>query len=211
MVIRIAQLLILSAIVVSTASGQVQLGLQTGASFVNLVAHSDYSLNFQYKPVFGFSIGGICNVPLLEWLSLQAEPRYIQKRSKTEPDIRGGGFDETTDYLELPILIKGEFSKSVIRPFFLFGPRVSMLLSSLMKVSDPPSPSYQLDTKWIYHRFDFGLDFGGGAEYYITPGFSVSPSVRYSFGVLNISASYYTLYARGFQFYLDLLVRLADD
>jgi hypothetical protein len=63
MVTRMSRLLILSVIVVSTASGQVQLGLQTGGSFVNLAANSNYPTVDQCKALPGFSIGVVCNAP----------------------------------------------------------------------------------------------------------------------------------------------------
>jgi Outer membrane protein beta-barrel domain len=209
MVTRFSQLAVLSVIALSTASAQVQLGLQTGASYVDISAESNYPMTYRYTPILGYAVGIVCNVHLSEWAYVQAEPLYIQNGLHVEPRFDGGArSDELNDYIGLPILLKAEFGNSVIRPYLLVGPRLSLLLSATNEVSDPPSPSYRYDVKAFYHRFDFAFDFGGGAEYFVNPQFSLAPSVRYSLGLLNIRTADFISYARGFQFNLALLVKL---
>lgn len=209
MVTRIFQIVIVSAVLPAIAAAQLQVGLQAGGSFINTAAQSNYLSSDKYSYAFGCSIGGVCNLHLFDWISLQAEPRYIQKGSDFDNEPVTNDATETLKYLEFPILIKLEIISHSLRPFFVAGPEASMLLSARLKITEMGNGGIiMLDTKSTRRRFDLGLNFGGGIECMVTNTLSFSPSVRYSHGFLNLdNATGYYAYARGFQFYIDTLIR----
>jgi hypothetical protein len=77
---------------------------------------------------------------------------------------------------------------SLFKPFFIFGPEIGILLSENEKIEI--SGTSALDTNSLFRKikmkpFDFGLNFGGGAEFEMK---RIIPFIQvgYYWGLINI-------------------------
>ena len=98
------------------------------------------------------------------------------------------------------------FQGSAIRPYAFAGPSISIVLDATESHSYPGLHIPDQDwTPWI-STTDFAIDFGGGAEFDITPLMGITGEFRYSAGVKNLmnfqpntEGMFVTTKASGFQ------------
>jgi hypothetical protein len=95
-------------------------------------------------------------------ISIQAEPRYIQKGGKV--DFGSGASAEAEfSYFELPFSVKAQFNTKVIKPYIFAGPTLSFLLSSetefkLMGQKSTADRKDETDSK------EFSIDIGAAIQ-----------------------------------------------
>jgi len=155
---------------------QVQLGLQAGANFAD-VTQDPTQEGVEISTRTGFLIGGILFYSFSPILGLQVEPAYVQKGAKVDLPLSEGGTVQaeatlTTDYLDIPVLLKASFGGGVVQPYLLAGASIAFLLGDatlrLDKVTidgqDITSeiPSDEREEKQEFKSTDFILNFGGG-------------------------------------------------
>ena len=191
------------------SEAQIRIGIQTGLNLGSITHPNGFlSLpNLKLYNLTGFTLGCIGEFVFTNTIRLQIEPRYIQKGEKselTDPTFMAKSTG-TFNYIELPILVKAEFGESNFRPFVLAGPNIGFLISiSSESFIDGQSVGVN-NSKAGYKANDFALDFGAGMEYRITSILSLSSSVRYSLGLLNIHIGPDSVKTRGIQIYIGCL------
>lgn len=182
-------------------------GLQGGVNIgkfevENLVEGAEVS----YKS--GLIISGIINYELFNEISLQIEPRYIQKNHEVE--IVSDDFISTTygDYLELPINLIYKLNSSKIAPFLLGGISFGYLLNIDATVKSNNS-IIKLDSKNKFSDLDISLGLGAGLKYVMNKRLDVVFDARYSLGITNISPNDYgEINTRGIQLLVGALYKL---
>lgn len=183
-----------------SASSQVpiRLGVVAGINYAK-----DYLSNEQsnFGTRIGFISGGLIEVEVSDNLYIQVEPRYTQS-GRIEGYFFVGGVAEPTivgtgdrvfklDYLQIPLLLKTNLSKTRLRPFVFAGPNIGYLISGkaewegydVRQVGMDPS----LDVKNEYESLDISFDLGAGLEYQISADMAVLADVRYSAGLNKIN------------------------
>ena len=111
------------------------------------------------------------------------QPTFVQNGYR----VTGGeAYDNVLiDELEFPLLFKVKFFDGAIHPYAFAGTNFSFLLSATANYNYPglpPHPDQILQT----YPVDFAVEFGGGAEFNITPILGITADVRYSLGLVNI-------------------------
>lgn len=173
--------------------------------------------SFQTRKVkYGALLGVAFEYPLLKHLSIQPELNFVQKGYKYEFEYKNElayGFHRfalETNYFEIPILLKYQFSSTKVKYSLLIGPTVSGLFSGNFKTYSvyayrlPPDISeYERTNKirfdeWPYpgdgagggyniieNWLELGVHFGGQFEFFE----KVILDVRYGLGL----TSFYSL------------------
>ncbi len=139
----------------------------------------------------GFMIGAQAELGFSKMFYIVLEPTYCGK---------GGSVGTTTlavNELDFPALFKVKFMKGIIRPYAFAGPDLCFVLSSTATTG-----GQNTDISSQTSSVDFAIDFGGGAEYNITPKIGITLDIRYSIGLSNlnnVAGSTTTIKASGFQ------------
>ncbi len=124
-----------------------------------------------------------------------AEPMFSQKGVKQDGTLFVGGFGEpvsgtiTTKVseLDIPILAKVKFLQGVVRPYAFAGPSIGFVLSAKEDWEPIGYASQEVDIKDNTSSVDFGLVFGGGAEFHIARSIALTADVRYSLGLSDMA------------------------
>ncbi len=157
-------------------NAQAKVGLRAGVmSSQQEVQDGDITEN--YKSKLGADIAFVADFPI-GIVSISPEFHWLQKGGKIE-DLSGtvGEVSRTFNYLEIPLLVKLNFGKTV-GFFLLAGPSVGYLLNGTDKDMDGQTNDVDLD---FYKRAEFGAHVGGGIG--LGP---VKIDVRYIFGLTDI-------------------------
>jgi len=124
----------------------------------------------------GFIGGGFLDYHFTDIISVQPEILFTMKGEKLNETVRDFGIvhsDIRFNYIEVPLLGKITlFTKNAIHPVISAGPFFSVYPKN-------------------FKRTDFGLVFGGGADFDITR-FNIILDIRYSFSLkdaVNITTS----------------------
>jgi opacity protein-like surface antigen len=138
-------------------------------------------------PKLGVTVGAICEIVLLNMVSVEPGIVYSQRGSKV--DFGGGvmGHDYLS-YLTVPVNATLKIpANPALCPYILAGLNGGILVSATADSSDQ-----SFDAKDVYNTFDFGLDFGAGCELdlaNIVPSWAkIVPSIEYVYyvGLANI-------------------------
>ncbi|MDD4050715.1 MAG: porin family protein [candidate division Zixibacteria bacterium] len=106
--------------------------------------------------------------------AVQPEIFYVMKGA--EKDLFFITAHWSSDYLEVPVLLKYDFMPDgPVHPNLFVGPALDVLLSSKFKISD-----YEVDVSDGMKTIDFSLVFGGGLDYK-----RFVFDVRYTLGLVN--------------------------
>ncbi len=136
-------------------------------------------------------------------VSLQFEPRYVQKVNKWER----GNYSERVELreFELPVLLILKPFRSQLRPYLIAGPNVGFVLTG-RDFLDRPGVRYEQNIRTNLSYFDISLDFGVGGEYKFSE-FSVTAEARYSHGISDLenTISSQRIKSRSIQFLVGIL------
>jgi hypothetical protein len=131
-----------------------------------------------------FGMGAILNIHVSRYLSLQANPMYLQKggtmmQDDPDPDAR-----IKTSFIEVPLFIRADFGKT-IRPYVLAGPSFGFLLTSKAEIK---FAGYVLeaDLKEITRKLATSFSMGTGIEFPLWMG-SVFLQGTYTFNLTNLN------------------------
>lgn len=155
---------------------QSKVGIRAGViSSKQDVQNGDVTEDYESK--LGADIALVADFPI-GLISISPEFHWLQKGSKIE-DLSGpvGEVSRTFNYLEIPLLVKLNFGKTV-GFFLLAGPSVGYLLNGTDKDMDGQTNDIDLD---FYNRAEFGAHVGGGIG--LGP---IKIDVRYIFGLTDI-------------------------
>jgi hypothetical protein len=136
----------------------------------------------------GVEIGIVKN-----FFSVQPELLFIQKGEQY--DAEGVVTKAKLNYLELPVLAKVSFGSETVKGYVNAGPSVAFGLMGKQTVEGGPNAG-ETDIRFgdgsgegrrsLDNRFDFGLQFGGGASIGAGPG-SMVVDVRYGLGLTDLN------------------------
>ncbi len=207
---KTATVLIMLAALLFMTNGvaQVQLGLQAGANFADV---SDFptpeiidflEVDVETSIRTGFMFGGMLFYSFSPVLGLQVEPAYVQKGTKVDVSatlegmvLKGEG-TVTTDYLDIPVLLKASFGDGPVKPYLIAGASVAFLLGDAELEIDKVTlngvdvtseiPSNERKEKLEANSTDFILNFGGGV---IIPAGQVNIFIegQYNIGLTDVN------------------------
>lgn len=137
----------------------------------------------------GFQFGAVGNIEFNELLSLQPELLFSQKGIKFK---NGSDYIKlTTNYLEIPVLIKVSFGSDDFKGFFNAGPYFGYWLSGKSIIcfdGKTEKDIYEFDDEGNNqdNRLDLGLSFGGGMAFKIGSG-NLIFDLRYGLGLADMN------------------------
>lgn len=187
------QVFLLAAAVLSSLSATAQISLIPKAGITVTSVSYDGDPNGQ-KGKIGFVGGAGVEFGIIKnFFSVQPELLFIQKGDQYENE--GVETRSTLNYLELPVLAKISFGSEAVKGYVNAGPSLAMGLTGKYKVEggedagetdirfgDPANDG----RRYLDNRFDFGVQFGGGASIGAGPG-SVVVDVRYGLGLSDLN------------------------
>jgi hypothetical protein len=162
---------------------KVDLGVIGGINFADMyIKGGGKELDVASHQLFG--MGVILNIHMSRYLSLQANPMYLQKggtmmQDDPDPDAR-----IKTSFLELPLFIRANFGKT-IRPYVLVGSSFGFLLTSKAEV-EIGGNVLEADLKDITKKAAISFSTGTGIEFPIWIG-SVFLQGTYTFDLINLN------------------------
>jgi opacity protein-like surface antigen len=166
-----------------------------------------YPAGFTQGGHTGIMFGAQAELGFAKMFYVVMEPAYVGKGYS----ITGaqGSATVAVNELQFPVLFKVKFLKGVIRPYAFAGPNIGFVLASTLSYSITGQTIPDQDLKSQTSSTDFAIDFGGGAEYNVTPKIGITLDIRYSLGVGNLAnppatpgqaaATSQTNHASGFQ------------
>jgi len=183
----------------------VKLGVRGGINIANLSFDPEIStilpgMSNSNRTVF--LVGGILQLDLAGPVSLVVEPTYIQKGVNVEGnnilfEIEGQQYQLNNlkvsyklEYLEIPVLLKVNIPLPMVKPYAEVGPTIGLNLSSSFTTDITyagQDMSEDTDNKDNTSSTEFGLAFGAGVEYSISPLVSFVIDGRYSLGLSDLS------------------------
>ena len=163
------------------------------------------------KALLGPSLGAIVEIPIYGILSVRAEPSYIQKGSDFTVDnslpLETKVYPQ---YLQIPVELQANLPMTIFTPHVFLGPNVGFLLSGKGQWISAFDPEPEFDVKNIIKNIDFGMDFGAGLDFSITPLIKANIDFKYSLGLPNIlkpgaGTTLLTAYTHGYQVLVGVL------
>jgi hypothetical protein len=183
--------------IVKPANAQIRMGFVGGLNFSEVSSNADdavlsiatsffsdeieLGLKLNSRTLFG--LGGVLDLPVAKDVVLRLEPLYLQKGSKAKIISGEKLADYTITFLEIPAFIKYEFGTGVVRPSFLAGPTLGLVLSA--KGFDFNEGDSEIDWTDFTKSPEFGLAFGGGLNF-LAGANVIFVEARYAFGLNNI-------------------------
>jgi len=148
------------------------LGVQAGINFASLSGDGSAILSSNT----GFQAGVQLDVPYTPYFSLMPELRYVERGF----GLSGDG-NVTLNYVELPVLAKFNLpTGNPFTPFLLFGPNFSLKTGT--------GGNGILLGAGSYHTFDFGLNFGFGAQFQIAQTSRFFVDFEYYLGLTDVTS-----------------------
>lgn len=208
--ILLALCLVSVSVPYSFSQTQFGLGLRTGIDFSTISFDPEAPLapTVTKSGLTTFVIGAVAELQFAGMFAAEIEPRYILKGIKYE----SGAAKQTvsTSQLELPLHFKVKFLKGSVRPFAFVGPNLGIVLTAKSKLEGTGNDG-ETDLKNTTSSTDFGLDFGGGAEFKVASNIAITGDVRYTLGLSNLDTTpgiTSTTKTRGFQILFGALFLL---
>ena len=199
---QITFVLLVSLLVATTVAArpQAKFGIKAGATMANLsgdgwdtMEELDSSLTIEKKFLMGMAAGLFVEITLgTSGVSLQPEFLYVTKGGKGEV-TRADGETYTqklkNEYIEVPVLIKYNFtSAGIASPFMFAGPVAAFNIASKVQNKDVPQDDPTLGDKDIENAksLDFGLTIGVGLGLAVGPSGKLTFDLRYTIGLTNV-------------------------
>ncbi|MCU0355620.1 MAG: PorT family protein [Cytophagales bacterium] len=170
--------------------GQISFGAKAGANFASGTSRV-VGQKIDISSVTGFHAGGIVDIALNDYVSIQPELLFSQKGG--EGRFLSGNIllTDRTNYLELPLSIVGKVEAGPGKVFVGAGGYAAALLGGRRRTETNIFIGTVTDTRDIrvgntdddeYRPLDFGLNFKAGYEF----DFGVFVSGNYSLGLYNL-------------------------
>lgn len=166
----------------------VRLGVMGGASFATLGGEDVDDADTRT----GFSGGASLTIPLRGRLSLEVNALYSQKGAKGSDASESLIFK--LDYLELPVLLRYDFTGERVRPFASAGVSFAYRTSCKARGSTEgftaefdcddfaDDPEFGLDV----NTWDTGVAFGGGLDFPLANDRLFTVGARYTYGLSDV-------------------------
>lgn len=180
------------AVAQEATASKMAFGIQGGLGFGNASGDSAKAGPGETKKMrMGFLGGAFVEFKLGSQFALRPELMYVQKGVKYEADAGSEKLTAKVDYLEVPILfawapeMQGKMQAQVFA-----GPYVAMLMGAKWKGEGFTGAdsifNTEEDVKDSTKSIDFGLTFGAGFGYKVSPKGELFFNVRYDYGMTKI-------------------------
>lgn len=170
----------------SSHSQNLCFGFKSG---INL-SSANISPNVSTSNRTGIIFGAVLEYKAADMFYIQPELEYIMKGVKQKIDLYN--YEETVklDYIQIPVYAKLKFDipNSPFKPYAMLGPSLGFNINSKDEVSLNGQSSTS-DLSSSTETIDFGLNFGAGGEFKITPSSSIFGEIQYGLGLTDISKS----------------------
>jgi len=197
-IVSIVGIVVLMLAMTASAQSQIKFGVKAGAAMATMSGDGwddievldSVSIEKKYK--LGLAAGAFVEFPLgTSGVSLQPEFLYVIKGAKAEVTEEGETYTEKlkNDYLEVPVLIKYNFTTAgSTSPFMFVGPVAAFNIGSEMMVEDPPAADSTLGDFDIDNAksLDFGLTIGGGLGLAMGQSGKLTFDLRYTIGLGDV-------------------------
>lgn len=168
-----------------SAQNDFKIGINAGINYPDIRGH-EYAKYNNFK--VGYLIGVSFDYFLRENFSLKANINYDRKIKKIQltyfnyeaEETGKENFNETYEYINLPILLKYEFGNSKF--FTNGGPFMNYLLN---KKIDPNYPNDDSDVLTEQKKIDFGLSLGVGSNISLNKKNDLTIEIRDDFGLID--------------------------
>jgi len=159
------------------AAANVQFGIKFGGNIAKLTGADLDDIEATLKSKVGFVGGIFLTFNLGKILAIQTEVLYTMKGATYDySDLQDPYIAKlTSDYLEIPLLLKIRIPLPLIQPFVFAGPAVGFRLSQKIESDGPDIPP---DDRLLKNN-DYGAIVGAG----VNLGHSFMLDVRYSQGL----------------------------
>lgn len=168
------------------------MGLEGGINLANLSITPTFNTNSKT----GFMVGGFADIGVSRVVSIKPSVRYISKGFSQQGT--GFSYSQTYSYIEMPLLIKAKLPLQHVKPYIEVGPTLGIQLSASSELQLNGQVE-NLDQGAFFSAIDFGLYFGSGAEFRVSPGIDIFSGFGYSLGLTNISKTTTSAKTNGFQ------------
>lgn len=175
----IAAILFFCAVSTNSQS-KLSLGFEAGLNIAN--ANTTPSSPFGSK--MGFIIGGVLDAPITPSFSLAPGIRFITKG--TSYSGADGVASNSASVIEIDALAKVKFALTEIKPYLFAGPSLGFIMSASYSQTPTGGTSSTTDVSSSYETIDFGLMFGGGLDFKMSPTMDLFGQFGYSLGLSNI-------------------------
>lgn len=164
-------------------------GITAGATFSNLRSSEDLDLERRTGTTFGVSL----QFPMGSKFALQPEALFLSKGAKLRQPFVGTAGARTNirlDYLEIPVLLRYDFSREVIGPHMYIGPSVGFNVGCRLQYGGGTEEEALGNTDCDRDDFkpktlDYGLTVGAGVDFNLGP-LAATGGLRYGIGLADI-------------------------
>lgn len=164
----------------SYSQSKLSLGFEAGLNIAN--TNQTPSTSFGSKTCF--IIGAVLDAPITPSFSIAPGLRFITKgNSYSGAD---GTASNSASVIEIDGLLKAKFPLTEIKPYVFAGPSLGFIMSSSYTVTPTGGTSSTQDVSANTETIDFGLMFGGGLDFKLTPTMDLFGQFGYSLGLSNI-------------------------
>jgi hypothetical protein len=190
---------LVSLLLAATVAAQspVKFGVKAGVVMANMsgdgwdTIEAMDSVTVDKKFLMGMAGGLFVEYPLgTSGVSLQPEVLYVMKGAKGETTMDNLTFTRKlkNDYIEVPVLIKYNFTTSgKAAPFMFVGPVAAFNISSKSQDENPPDdPNFGDFDIENAKGFDFGLTIGGGLGLAMGQTGKLTFDLRYTLGLGDV-------------------------
>jgi len=162
-------------------------GILAGATFSNLRTSEDLDLDNRTGTTFGATL----QLPLGAKVALQPELLFVNKGAKFRTPIGNQGNNNSIrlDYLEIPVLLRYDFSREIIGPHIYAGPTVGFNMNCQVQIggngqeagatTDCGNDDFKPKT------LDYGMTVGAGLDFNLG-GLALTGGARYGIGLADI-------------------------
>ena len=155
-------------------------GIIAGGTYSNLRSADDLDFKRRRGTIFGGSV----QLPLGSVITLQPEFLFLNKGTKFKETSSSGESNVRLDYLELPVLLRYDFSRETIGPHIYAGPSVGFNVGCKLEVNALPSTDCT-DDNLKPKKLDYGVTIGTGIDFNLG-GIAATGGLRYGIGLADI-------------------------
>lgn len=159
-------------------------GITVGATFSNIHGADD----LQLEQRTGTTVGASLQMPVGPHLAIQPELLFVNKgasfRRQPTTGARQGGIK--LDYIEIPVLLRYDFARTLLGPHLYIGPSASFNVGcTLFDFNNSTGKSDCKSNDFKPRSLDYGLSLGGGVDLNLG-GTSLTGGARYGIGLADI-------------------------
>lgn len=164
----------------SMSQTNIKLGFEAGLNIANVSVSTNVSTNSRTGMIFG----GVADVGFTRQIGLVTGVRFVMKGYSVSQGTTSSTIK--LNYLEFPAFLKVKFPLTEIKPYLIGGPTLGINLSSTAEtISGTQTQTSDLSANT--ESIDFGLFFGAGMDFSVTPKMDLCFQGGYAFGMSNIA------------------------